>query len=376
MSSQLNINEPDPSLFILNEKNQLITDEYLVGLLSRYGVKDYKITDLNTFQKAMVHTSYMIKDHEAYEKKRSKNNRAPVVKIEPIKDVNSAIMLQEKSYERLEFLGDSVLHLILAEYLFKRYPNNDEGFMTRLRTKIESSESLAKLCARVGLSKYILISKYIELTNGRVNNNSILEDAFEAFIGALMLDGGFNVCRTFMVNLMEKELDFAELIHVQTNFKDHILQYFHQMHWEDPKYGILDVSGPDHLKVYSVYIKCMKTPMDDGEIIGEGYDTSKKRAEQEAAKNALIWLKQINLAEDSDDDSVIEDSDDNSDDDNETMSSCELDMSKIDALEDVSNSYGSDSDEPKIVPKSVAKRMKPKPPSKVNPNLKTKRVVK
>lgn len=304
-------NNIDPTLFILNEKNKLITKDYIENTLENYGVP-YKVTDIDHFQKSMVHTSYQIRDPTSQVKNKTKK-KTPTQKLEPIKDPSLAIPLQKRSYERLEFLGDSVLHLVLADYLYKRYETQNEGFMTRLRTKIENSDTLASLCMNIGLDKYILLSKYIEINNGRQNNTSILEDSFEAFMGALVLDGGFNICQKFMINLMERELDFAEILHTETNFKDHLLQYFHQMRWEDPTYGVLDISGLDHRKKFTVYIMCRKVPLDDGEIVGQGIESSKKKGEQEAARQALIRFGQIKEDNDSDDDSIIDLSDDDLD---------------------------------------------------------------
>jgi dsRNA-specific ribonuclease len=327
----------DPSLFILNEKNTLITSNYVETMLKSYGV-DYKVKNLDHFQKAMVHTSYQIRDpNDVKNKSKNKNKKAPVQKLVPIKNPELAVPLQERSYERLEFLGDSVLHLILAEYLYRRYENQDEGFMTRLRTKIENSDTLAALCNIIGLNKYVLLSKYIEINSGRKNNTSILEDSFESFMGALVLDAGFNVCQQFMIALMEKELDFAQILFVETNFKDHLLQYFHQMRWEDPTYGVMDISGLDHAKQFSVYVMCRKFPLDDGEMVGNSVESSKKKGEQEAARQALIFFGEIKEGGDSDNDSII-DSDSEEEEDNSKSkkedSEVSLDMADI---EDVSS---------------------------------------
>ena len=208
----------DPSLFILNEANILITTKYVENLLKKYGGIKHKIKNVVNFQKAVTHTSYLLKD-ESYYKGRTSKSKTKVL-LEPIDDPSKAIPLQEKSYERLEFLGDCVIHLILGKYLYIRYENQDEGFMTKLRTKIENSDTLAMLSSIIGLSKYILLSKYIEINNGRENNQSILEDSFEAFMGALCLAAGYDICHKFMISLLEKEVDFAQLLLEETNFKD------------------------------------------------------------------------------------------------------------------------------------------------------------
>lgn len=311
MSSSPNINDTiciDPSLFILNEKNQLITKQYIEGMLKRYGVT-YKVRDINHFILSMTHTSYLKRDPDdkpesnSSSKNDSNSGTKTKSKLQPIEDPDSAVPLQIMSYERLEFLGDAVLHLILADYLYKRYENENEGFMTRLRTKIENSDTLALLCQAIDLDKYILLSRYIEFNNGRTTNNSILEDAFESFMGALMLDGGFDVCQKFMVCLMEEEIDFSNMLYVETNFKDHLLQYYHKMRWEDPTYGPLDVSGVDHMKMFTMYVTCRKTLLEDGELVGIGVASSKKKGEQEAARQALIHFGEIKDKEEGESDS-------------------------------------------------------------------------
>lgn len=288
----------DPTLFILNEANVYITADYIEDLLKKYDV-DHKVQNLPMFQRAMTHISYLVRDENYFKNQKMKHSAEFNQKtkhtsdLEPIEDPSKAIPLQTISYERLEFLGDSVLHLVLAEYLFKRYEGEDEGFMTRLRTKIESGETLAMISQAIGLNKYILLSRYIEKNGGRENNMHILEDSFEAFMGAFYLEAGFDKCKKFMVKLMEEEMDFAQILNTETNFKDKLLQYFHQQRWQDPCYGVLDISGPDYKKSFTMYVKRKLTKTDDGEIIGIAVATSKKRGEQEAAKQALIHLKII-----------------------------------------------------------------------------------
>jgi dsRNA-specific ribonuclease len=176
----------------------------------------------------------------------------------------------------------------LAEYLFKRYPYADEGFMTKLRTKIENGNTLYILSKKICLNDYVLISRYVEKNGGRTTNESLLEDIFEAFIGALYLDAGYNVCNKFLVTLIEKEINLAQMLNEETNFKEKLLQYFHIRKWQDPKYDSLSCEGPENKKVYTMYVKCMKNVHDSGEIVGKGVGSSKRMGEQMAAKQALI----------------------------------------------------------------------------------------
>lgn len=126
----------------------------------------------------------------------------------------------------------------------------------------------------------------------REKNSHILEDVFEAFMMALFIDSGkdYIICEKFGISLIEKEIDIAELLHSEDNFKDILLQYFHQEKWQDPIYDVLNISGPDYKKNFSIYVKRKKTQKDEGEIVGTGSATSKKKGEQDAARQALIYF--------------------------------------------------------------------------------------
>lgn len=290
--------------YILNEKNQFITKKYINNILAKYGV-NYKIKNLKLFQMAMTHTSYLQLDLIPKKLKRiTTKSRYKEAGITPLKKTRDIVPLQTKSYERLEFRGDAVLHDIIADYIYDRFPDQGEGFMTTLRTQIERDTALSELCAKIGLNKYILISKIIEINNGRENNVSILEDSFEAFMGALAKDQGkssenYKTCYNFFVNLMEKEIDISRLLETNNNFKDILLRYYHQQEWPSPEYVTLTESGPDHKKNFTMGVKDAS-----GRIIGTGKGTSKKKGEQEASRMALIYLDVIKDDDESSDEEV------------------------------------------------------------------------
>lgn len=283
----------DDLKYILNEKNKYITAEYVEGVLKKYGIK-MKVKNIGYFQQAMIHLSYLIRDEKFYKNNKTKPYQIQSNDIEPLDDLSKAIPLQPLSYERLEFLGDATIHNILAEYEFKRYPDEGEGFMTKLRTKIENSDSLCNLSRIIGLSEYVIISRYVELNGGRETNKAILEDSFEAFMGALYLDAGFEICRQFLIALIEREIDFALLLHTETNFKERLLQYFHLRRYCDPVYFCTDLSGPANNKTYTMCVKCRKNEHDEGSIVGIASASSKKQGEQLAAFQALIHFGVIN----------------------------------------------------------------------------------
>jgi dsRNA-specific ribonuclease len=282
-------------LYILNEKNIYISQTFIEKLLKTHGI-NYNIKNLSVFQRAMTHSSYIIRDFA--------NDKL----LKTIKEKNQdkiacpdlAIPLQNNSYERLEYLGDSVIHLILAEYLYNRYPDRDEGFLTKLRTKIENGKTLAYLAKQLDLHIYVLIARNIELMGGRENNMHIFEDTFEAFLGALYLDSNsdLNLCKKFVINIIETHIDMANLIHKEINHKDILLQYYHKMKWPDPEYKLKEVIERDGKKYFYMYV----TYNNGGlvQVSGSGSGTSKKKAEQIAAYQALLKFDAIKSNESDD----------------------------------------------------------------------------
>lgn len=272
----------DFSLRILNEKNKPITKQFINSIFKKYGVL-HSVKNLMQFQKAMIHTSYL-------QKNILTDKTAKLLKdVPPIDDPSKALPLQDSSYETLEFLGDAIIHAILATYLFKRYNEKDEGFMTKLRTKIESGGTLCKLSRKIGFHEYAIFARNIELAGGRNNNINIMEDVFEAFVGALSLEADYNICEKFVSNVIDSELDLSELIKTEDNYKEMLMQYYHKNGAKStPNYGTISVIEGEPRKQYKMYVK---DP--DGNIVGEGTGISKKIGMQEAAKYALIHLGAI-----------------------------------------------------------------------------------
>lgn len=293
------------SLYVLNENNKLISKRVIDTILKKHGI-NHKIKNIDLFHIAMTHTSYLDRDlkNDRLAKLVREKDLTPI----PESKIKNALPLRQISYERLEFLGDSVIHLILADYLHDRFPNEQEGFMTRLRTKIESGTSLAHLCKVIGLHEFVVIARNIELVGGRDKNTHILEDCFEAFIGAIYLDIGFPACKTLVTTLIENEIDISSLIYVETNFKDTLLRCYHKWKWPDPEYGSRGIIEKDNKKTFVMYVKGYvvnrKGDM-EWDIIGEGGGTSKKKGEQEAAKNALLKLNIISYDDVDSDDEII-----------------------------------------------------------------------
>ncbi|ATZ80715.1 ribonuclease 3 [Bodo saltans virus] len=269
---------------ILNEFNIPITENFLNDIFKKYDV-DYKIKNLSNFQIAMTHVSYL-------KKSAIKEKTALLLKeIPPISEEKklTVMPLQCKDYNTFEYQGDSVIHLILTQYLYKRYPNADIGFLTKLRTKLEKGEMLSLLSKILGFDKYVVIAKNMELNEARIHDMHLTEDIFEAFICALYIESSYDICYKFLINLLEKKIDFADLINCDDNYKEIIMQYFHKMKWKDPKYIESSLSQKNSMDILSqTYVILVQT--ENSDIIGVGYGNTKARAQQDAAHNALINL--------------------------------------------------------------------------------------
>ena len=259
-----------------NAKNTSITSDQVEAFTAKYGVST-KVTDIKLYRQALTHKSYLGYNDGSHTKK---------CQVDGCQFLKTRVKLQEHSYERLEYLGDSVIKLIISQYLFKRYPTENEGFMTKLKTKIENKTSLANLAATFGLGPHMIISSQIEDSVGRTSEK-ILEDIFEAFFGALFLDTSFEVCNELMITIMEREVDFSGILHIDTNYKDQLLRFYHKNKWNPPQYKSLTTSGVSK-KTFTMGV------LDHhGTVIAQGTDTSKRKAEQEASRNALLKFNQL-----------------------------------------------------------------------------------
>lgn len=182
--------------------------------------------------------------------------------------------------ERLEFLGDSILAVIVAEYLYKTYPDKDEGTLSKLRSVLVSKLQLAKWGRQIGLGKYVLISKAEDTSGGR-RKDSIIAGVFEAVLGAMYLDKGLEVCKKFMF-----EKFFATLSNIEIQDYKSLLQEMVQKKFKKlPEYVIVKEIGPDHDKEFDCIVKIGE------EILGHGRGKTKKQAQQNAAKQAIEKIK-------------------------------------------------------------------------------------
>lgn len=187
------------------------------------------------------------------------------------------------SNERLEFLGDAVLDLVIAEHVYKLYPNFNEGALTKLRSQLVNAKILAHYAKQFNLGKVLIVSDSAE-QNGVRESETALADAFEALIGAVYLDSGYDKARTFLEATMLQHTNFAALIDSDQNFKSALLEYAQGERLMLPYYFVISEDGPPHKKVFTVGVRL------GDEVLGEGTGKSKKSAEQLAAKEAFTKL--------------------------------------------------------------------------------------
>jgi ribonuclease-3 len=272
--------QPEFVIIPYNIKNILITENDILKLLYNYDNNlNFKINNIELYRDALTHKSYITSEYTMYHSTNLKQ-----IKLKNYKDV---IELRDNSSETLEFYGDSVIKKIVSKYLLTRFPYADEGFLTRIKTKIENRKSLALFARIFGLQKYLIISQQNELKNGR-ESNKLLEDAFEAFIGALDFDIGYNICEKILFKLLEEEIDYSEIIYKDNNFKDILLRYFHQNNWSHPKYEDAGTYTYNNNKLFIVNVKKF-----NNEIIATAEESSKKQAQQKASMFALIRYNQL-----------------------------------------------------------------------------------
>lgn len=284
-----------------NEYNRLLTKEDVYTIYEKCGFENVreiiKINDLNLYQKAFVHSSYtkrILLENDINEQKPE-----------------NCIDLQDEDYEDMEFLGDRCLDLSIAFYLFRKYPDTDQGFKTKMKTKIVKKETLANFAEFLGFPNLLIISKHIEEKTmiGR-NNKRILEDVMEAFICAIFLDQnktdtyyskkmkdlekfrlsgpGWQIVNGFIENLIENCIDFEELVLNEENYKEVLLQYYQKEFKITPKYLELNIDGPPHKRIFTMGVLDK-----DGNILARGTGKSKKEAEQLASLNALKFFDEI-----------------------------------------------------------------------------------
>lgn len=192
----------------------------------------------------------------------------------------------EPHNERLEFLGDSVLGLIVADFLYRNFPDHPEGELSRFRSQLVEASICGQYATKWGLEQFLLLSKGERRNDGR-GRTSILADALEALLGAIYFDGGLEEARKVFLTNFQDDL-MAILQEPPLNWKALLQDWSQKKHQTTPHYRIVEESGPEHQKIFRVAVYI------DEEILGEGEGSSKKQAEQVAASEAM---KKVGLSE-------------------------------------------------------------------------------
>ena len=279
-----------------NNQNQILQEDDLRIFFDSNGLKDIKFNNINLYRNAFIHKSYCTMKNADF---TTSNIKCP----------SDCIPLQDMSYERLEFLGDSILGFVVANYLYMRFPDQNEGFLSKIRTRIVNGKMLGYLAEKVGFNKFAIISKQVEDANGR-NNYKIMEDIFEAFIGALYIDfqttedvvtlpakiklepltgAGYFIAEQWIIYIIENYLDISDLILQKTNYKDMLINYMQQTFQFNPKFNEINVtSTKDNNKIFSYCVRDRTNT-----IIATAQGNSKKEAENNVSREALIYYGQL-----------------------------------------------------------------------------------
>ena len=190
-----------------------------------------------------------------------------------------------RNNERLEFLGDAVLGCVIADQVFARHPGAREGELSRMRSTLVRRESLAELASELDIGAYLKLGPG-ERKSGGHHRQSILADAFEAVLGAIYLDGGFESCRQVIVDLFTEKLDAIDDIDQLKDPKTRLQEYLQSRRMPLPEYSVVEIAGESHAQSFRV--RC--TVSDTGIESTEGQAKSRRRAEQDAAGKMLVQL--------------------------------------------------------------------------------------
>jgi len=231
--------------------SSFLSEEKISELESKLGCR---ITNKNLFIQALVHRSYLEESKESI-----------------------------ISNERLEFLGDAVLNLLVADYLYTHFPENDEGFLTKVRARIVNRRVLADAAEALSLVDFIIVGKNLfqSFKNG---SRSVLSDAFEAIIGAIYLDSGIEETTKFVNRILIKPITKKDDFLRDENYKSQLLEYAQSKRMENPTYNIVSEEGPQHNRIFTIKVLIGNVEY------GTGRGRNKKSAEQDAAKAAMIRL--------------------------------------------------------------------------------------
>lgn len=219
----------------------------------------YKFKDINLLKTALTHSSFA-----------NENN-----------------MKLTDNNERLEFLGDTILNLIVSQYLYKKYPNYPEGELTKIRAKVVCESSLAFAARKIDFGRYLLLGKGEDATGGR-DRDSILADAIEALVGAIYMDSDFETTNQLLLENFEADIVYAVAKGALfIDYKTDLQESLQKITRSKIEYKVVKEEGPDHNKIFYIDV------LVDNKSVGSGTGRSKKEAEQMAAKDALLIIGEM-----------------------------------------------------------------------------------
>lgn len=189
--------------------------------------------------------------------------------------------------ERLEFLGDAVLELIVSDFLFKKFSDRAEGELTSFRSALVRTDSLALTAKDLKLGEYLLLSKGEEDSGGK-EKDFLLANTFEAVLGAIYLDKGYDISKEFVEQHLLPKIDDIVEFRLDIDSKTRIQELAQSIHKSTPEYEVIKEEGPDHDKTFTVVVKV------NDKVIGEGVGSSKQRAEEQAAKVGVQYIENHN----------------------------------------------------------------------------------
>ena len=218
---------------------------------------NYSFRDIKLLNEALTHKSFV------YENSKEKNSHN----------------------QRLEFLGDALLGMIVSEYLYLRFPQCLEGKLSKMKSTMVKGTLLVHKAKEIRLGEYLFLSKGEDSTGGR-ERTSLLADAFEALIGSIYLDGGLSSCRRFVLERLQPELEKLDLGESgEKDYKSNLQEYSQAEFGQVPFYRVVSTEGPSHRKTFEITVTLK------GKVYGKGKGSTKKSAEQKAAQQALEELK-------------------------------------------------------------------------------------
>ncbi len=266
-----------------NVANRVIPDSEILRILRNYGIKE-RPNNWDLFRQACVHRSYVDRPEGP-----NMGSTEPVL-IAPRPE--GCMPLCKTDNETVEYVGDSILGCVIAVYLHERYPHQDEGFLTTLRTRLVNNRQLGLLAKKLGFMRWVVMSRHVEeVCNGR-RNLRILGSMLEAWVGAIYLDlankdpgRAFARVQGWLIQLFESQVNFCDLIAENNNFKDQLLKFYQSAYHQPPRYKEVFVEGPLHDRTFT-----MGVLSPEGEVVAIATARNKKVAEQEASRLALIKL--------------------------------------------------------------------------------------